>query len=199
VAKPAKKEATPLVQAAQALEEELQQMGSIAREAQRLPLNSRRNLERTAESLGELGTIDARLEPFVKRLLSAVSELVSEQQAQAATLQARAEELQRRRAAYAVLLERYSGLGRDAQELNGLLQKITGDGQGPSAEPVSLDEVQESISRLIANASATAEAAAQEDFEELARDAEALRQRLLSARNKLGLLAQQRPDRAALN
>jgi hypothetical protein len=105
---------------AAALEEELHRMGSVAREAQRLPLDSQRNLERTQEKLAELGAADERLQPLVGGLMAAVKERTE----------------------------------------------------------------------LIDRAAAVGEAAQREDFTDIARQADSLRQQLLSARSKLRLLAE---------
>jgi DNA repair exonuclease SbcCD ATPase subunit len=194
-----KKPAGPLVQAAEALEDELRRLGSIAREAQRLPLDSQRNLERTREKLAELGAVDERLRPLVAALMSAVKELVDDQQAQAVALGARTEEVRRRAEAFQALMLRYAELGRSFHELNELVQAFASGGKAtpaaPAAEPPSLGTVQESMARLADTATEVAQAARTDGFEDVARQADSLRQQLLSARNKLNLVAE-RHDRA---
>lgn len=189
--RPGKLAPTPLVAAATALEEELQRLSDVAREAQRLPLDSQRNIERTAEKLGELGGVDERVGPLVQRLMGAVADLVQAQQRQGEALAARAGELRARREVLRALLERYQELGRGAQELNGMVQAFAAGarpGAEPGAEPPSYESVRETMSGLIARAEDMSRAAGAQGFDELARQADALRQQLLSARNKLGLL-----------
>lgn len=168
-------------------------MGSVAREALRLRLDSQRNLERTGEKLAELGAVDEKLQPLVRGLLDAVKELVDVQQAQAEALAARGEELRRRRAVFAQLLGRYAALGRASQELNSLVQAFAGTrrGEGASLEvdAPSLEDVQRTMTELIDGARVVSQAAEQEDFGDIARQADSLRQQLLSGRNKLNLLA----------
>ena len=186
----AKQDPSPLVAAAMALEEELDRISSVAREAQRLPLDSQRNVERTAERLSELGAVDERLGPLVQQLLGAVAALVQRQQDQAVALAARAEEVRARREALRALLGRYAGLGRDAQELNGMVQAFA-SGARPGtgeADPPSFQAVRETMTRLIADAESIARASVEQGFEDLSRQADGLRQQLLSARNKLNLL-----------
>lgn len=194
-----KKPRGPLVQAAEALEEELQRLGSVAREAQRLPLDSQRNLERTREKLAELGAVDERLRPLVAALMGAVKQLVDDQQAQAVALGARTEEVRKRAEAFQALMLRYAELGKSFHELNELVQAFAGGGKAtpatPSAEPPSLGTVQESIARLVDASTEVAQAARTDGFEDVARQADSLRQQLLSARNKLKLVAE-RHDRA---
>lgn len=183
---------SPLVEAAELLDEELQRVGALSREAQRLPLVSRKNLERTGERLAELARADERIGPLLQRLLAAVSEIAARQQEDGARLEARAGELQRRRETYQRLLERYAALGAAAQELNQGLQALPRprDAGGPHAvDADALERVRAEVSALVASAAAMSEAARAEDFEELARDADGLRQALLAARNKLNLLA----------
>lgn len=193
---------SPLIAAAEALEEELRRQASLAREAQRLPLDSQRNLERTKEKLAELGGVDLRLRPLVAGLMSAVKQLVDDQQAQAAALTARAEEVRRRGEAFQELMVRYAALGKGSQELNALVQAFAGGGRSgdgtPAAEPPSLEAVQASLTRLIESAEQVAQAAHGESFEDIAQQAESLRQQLLSARNKLNLLAAQHDKSGAV-
>ena len=193
MSKTKKKQPGKLLEAAMALEEELGRMGTVAREAQRIPLDSERNLERTQEKLAELGTVDERLQPLVNGLMVAVNEMVQEQQAQAAAITARAEELQRRREVFQQLMAGYAAVGRATQELNTFVQAFAGsaskaDDQAPSAEIPSLEVIQTMITQLIESAREVFLAARQNEFEDVARQADLLRQQLLSARNKLNLL-----------
>ena len=91
------------------------------------------------------------------------------------------------------LLERYADLGRASGDLNALVQAFAGTSRGegtpPDADPPSLEAVQQTLSVLVDRAAAVGQAAEQEDFEDIARQADSLRQQLLSARNKLNLLA----------
>jgi DNA repair exonuclease SbcCD ATPase subunit len=194
VSHPTKKPQSPLIAAAEALEEELRRLASLAREAQRLPLDSQRNLEATQGKLAELGAVDERLRPLVAGLMAAVKQLVEDQQAQTAALTTRSEEVRRRAEVFRELMVRYAGLGKASQELNALVQAFAaggraGDETAPAAEPPSLETVQSSMNRLIESAAEVTQAARGEDFEDIARQAESLRQSLLSARNKLDLLA----------
>jgi hypothetical protein len=190
----AKKPPGPLVDAAHALEEELHRLTAVAREAQRLPLDSQRNLERTQEKLAELGGVDERLRPLVAALLSAVKQLVDDQQAQATSLAARTEEVRRRAEVFQGLMARYAELGKAFQELNALMHAFALGGRAaegaPPAEPPSLEAVQSSIAQLIERASEVTLAARTDGFEDVSRQVDSLRQQLVSARNKLKLIAE---------
>jgi len=182
-----------LVEAAAALEEELERMGAIAREAQQLPLDSQRNLQLTQERLLELAAEEPKLQPLVNGLMAAVTELVQEQRAQAAAVVARTEELSRRREVFQQLMVRYAGLGRATEGLSTLVQKFAIDiqqnaGEAASTHASSLEAVQETMTQLIDTAKEVFQAARQDNFEDIAQQTDSLRQQILSARDKLNLL-----------
>jgi len=193
-----KKESGRLMEAVMALEEELARMRGVAREAQRLQLNSEQNLDRTSEKLAELGTVDEKLQPLVNGLMAAVTEMVQEQQLQAAAITARAEELQRRREVFKQLMSGYAAVGRATQDLNSLVQVFIGSAKAGSeaqlSEDVTLAVIQESITQLIDSVKEVFKAARQNEFEDIARQSDLLKQQLLSARNKLNLLNIQSPS-----
>lgn len=193
---------SPLIEAAAALEEELQRRSTVAREAQRLPLDSRKNLERTSESLAELASADDRLGPLVQGLLTAVAKLVETQQAEARALEARTAELHARRATFERLMADYAALGTDAQALNTMVQEvaivIASAGGGPP-DPAAIERIEGAMTRLIEGSERVSTAAQAERFEELARDADALRKQLQAARGKLGLLVGKGGGREAVH
>jgi hypothetical protein len=190
MSKTATKQPSPLVQAALALEEELRRMGTLSREAQRLPLDSERNLERTASKLAELGGADQRLQPLVQVLMAAVQGLVDVQQQEAASLAARAMELQKRRELYHRLEDMFQVLAQGSQQLNVLVQAFAEARRGtvPEGEAPTLDEVLDSMNTVIDGAAQLIDTAKQEDFQDIVRRAESLRQQLVTARSKLSHL-----------
>lgn len=192
MSKTAHKPSSPLVEAALALEEELRRVSVQSRETRRLPLNSERNLDRTASKLAELGTIDERLQPLVRALMDAVQALVQGQQEEAATLAAWAAELQQRRAVFRQLQEMFEMLAGGARQLNELVQEFAaarrGDEDAPAGEAPSLASVLELMNVVIDSADQVAATAKQEDFLDIARQAESLRRQITAARSKLSHL-----------
>jgi hypothetical protein len=182
---------TPLLEAAAALEEELRRRSEVAKEAQRLPLDTRENLERTAASLAELARADERLAPLVHGLLGAVGKLVEVQQAEARALETRTAELTARRETFERLMADYGALGKDAQALNAMVQEVAvviASGAGGAApEPAAIARIGSAMARLVDGSERVAAAARAERFEELARDADALKSQLLFAREKLAV------------
>ena len=77
------------------------------------------------------------------------------------------------------MLERMGGLGQMAKEVQALLR------EGPG----KLDEVQERMQRVADDALAVGRDAQEQEMEDVARQAEVLRQQVLAAKNKVGLLA----------
>ncbi len=182
-----------LVQAALALEDELRQIVSIATEAQRLPLDSQHNLEITAGKLSELGTVDQRLQPLVNALMEAVKTIVNTQQAQAMAIKDRADELRRRREVFQKLLTSYGSLVQTAQGLHGLIMAFAdtrrNDGAASVENAPSLYVVQQAMTDLIESAGQVSLAANEENFKDVARQVDSIRQQLLGARKSLNLLS----------
>jgi len=182
-----------LVEAALALEEELRRITAVASDARRLPLDSQRNLEFTAEKMTELGMTDKKLQPLVTALLQAINSIVDAQQAQAVAIKARAEELQNRRAAFQKLMESYGSLAHTAQDLYGLVRAFAdarqSDGSTPSGNAPSLYVIQQAMSEMIEGAGQIFQAAKQENFKDMAYQVDVLYQQLSSARDRLNLLS----------
>jgi hypothetical protein len=184
---------SPLVEAALALEEELQRIAAIASAARQLPLDSQQNLAFTAEKMRELGIVDKKLQPLVAALLGAVNEIVGAQQAQAVAIKARAEELQNRRAVFQNLMASYGSLAHTAQDLYGLVRAFAdarqNDGSIPSGNAPSLYVIQQAVSQLIEGTGQIFQAAKQENFKDMAYQVDTLYRQLATARDKLNLLA----------
>lgn len=180
-----------LVEAAGALEEELRRLEALATEARRLPLTSRKNVEKTAAKLAELGGTDERLGARLRAVVEAVTALGEQQRELLEALSARAQELQERRAALSVLLDEYQALGVRAQELSAAAKEISAapEARERSGALAALAEVRGRVEELAAAAERVASDADAQRFEDVSRDADGLRQALLAIRNRLGLLA----------
>ena len=180
-----------LVQAAGALEEELRQLDALASEARRLPLTSRKNVEKTAAKMQELGGFEERLGARLRAVVEAI--------AGARGVPARRSSRGSRPAptscsdavtALVALLEHYQGLGSRAQALSAAVKEAAA---GPadrdaSAARTALAEVRQRVEELVAAAERVSHDADEQQFEDVSRDADALRQSLLAIQNRLGLL-----------
>jgi hypothetical protein len=189
-----KQEPTQLEQAAEGVEEELRRFEALADTVLRTPLDSEKNLERASKALREVAESDERLVAQLQKLVAAVGGVRDRQQEHARGVNARAEELQARTEAFQALLQRYAGLGRSASELNAVVQDIAARRQKATtpednrALAGSLEQLLERMGQVADEAQGLANSATADDFNDIARQADSLRQQLLSARNKMALL-----------
>lgn len=195
---PAKpKQASPLVAAAEAFDESLRRFSALSETLRRGALESRANLERAGEVLKEVATSEEELQAHARALVAALGTARDAQQSEAEQVQARAQEIQARTEIYAGIRARFEEMGNDAAGLNTLAQAlasrrgIADQSLRDSELPALLSELDELRERMtgVAEAAAQLEADARgARFEDLARNGDSLRQQLLSARNRIGLL-----------
>ena len=189
-----KQDPTQLEQAAEGVEDELRHFESLADTVLRTPLDSEKNLERASKALREVAESDERLVAQLQKLVAAVGAIRDRQQEHARGVNARAEQLQARTQAFQELLQRYAGLGRSAAELNTVVQDIAARRQKATtsednrALAGSLVELLERMGQVAEEAQGLANSATADDFNDIARQADSLRQQLLSARNKMARL-----------
>jgi hypothetical protein len=152
------------------------------------------HLERASKLLREVAEQDQELNASVSALVAAVTKTRDRQQVQAESVNAHAQELQQRAEAFKVLLERYGALGQSAAELNQRMQDFaTQRAKAQSSEQEAevlgiLDALNERMGQVADEAQAVTKLGEEQDFTDIGRQADSLRQQLLSARNKLQLL-----------
>jgi methyl-accepting chemotaxis protein len=188
-------ESSELVNAAMAIEEELRKFEALAEEVRTGPLRSQKNLEKMGKLLNTVADCDERMVAHMRSLLGVLNQWRDRQQTLAAQVNSRAQELQERTNVFQALMERFAGLGQEAGTLSGLMQEVAGrtqQEQPMQAEELisSLQKVNEGMTQVAENAEKLATDAAAQDFVDVARDAESLRQQLLAARNRANLLQQ---------
>jgi hypothetical protein len=183
---------SPLVDAATALDAELRRFETLSLQLEKLTLNTEKNLERAAKSLEEIADSDERLGQQVKALVEAVAHVRERQQTHASMVQARALELQARTEVYQELLKHFGTLGQEAANINALVQEIAAQPRASPEERAAVMErlvtAQEKMAIVADGAKALTDAGNAKDFQDLARSADNLRQSLLAAKNKIGLL-----------
>lgn len=183
-----------LVVAARALDAELARFESQAEQLEKAPLQSEKHLERASAMLQGLADLDEQLRGRVTALVGAISKVRDRQQAQAEAIHLRAQELQRRTEVFKDLLVRYGALGQNAGELNVQMQQFAQQRQAAktpeenAALAGTFQALQERMSLVADEAHSLAQAAEEQAFLDVARQADSLRQQLLSARNKMSLL-----------
>jgi cytochrome c556 len=189
-----KSPSSELVAAAESLDAQLTRFESLAEQFRKSPLNSEKNLERASKLLRDVAEQDQQLNASVSALVAAVTKTRDRQQVQAESVNARAQELQQRAEDFKVLLERYGALGQSAAELNQRMQEFAAQrakAQTPEQNTEVLgilDALNERMGQVADEASAVTKLGEEQDFTDIGRQADSLRQQLLSARNKLQLL-----------
>jgi len=173
------KEPSALVRAARSLETELSQLESISRTARKIPLTSEKNIARAAKELQEALTLPDRLAAGLAALASAMATMQARQQAALEPLAAFANEIQARHQRLKEHMQAYAALGSAAAEVTARIQ--TGEGERAAV----LSDVEAQLARIADSAKALFEAAHADDFPELAREADALKQRASSLRRRL--------------
>jgi hypothetical protein len=189
------KEGSALVQAVRAFDAELDRFAKAASSACRRNLDSKRELEKAAESVREAADAETTMQQRAQELLSALKAAEADQQERAEALRVRATEIQARYDAYELFAGRYRKLGEEGSALVEQAQKLkidTTPGAPPRAKAevvLGLADLEKRVSDLRESARALAADAREGKFEDIAAEAHAVEQTLSALRNKL-LLAQ---------
>ena len=168
-----------LSEAALALDRELRRFDELAAQAMRMKLTSEKSVERATEALTRAAECQDRIHAHVQQLVAAVGAARQKQEADAAALMSRAEQIAARRKAFADVLQRVAGLGQMAKEVQQALQAGPADMEGVLARMQKIADEAADIFRV----------AQEKEMEDVARQADVLRQQILAARNKVALLA----------
>lgn len=182
------KDRSELIVAAEALDRELRTFEEIVRSSSKAPLNSQKNLERAANLLTEVAQCHDRLGGAVQTLIGAITAARDWQQGQAEAVQARAEQIKARTEEYQGLLDRYQALGENAAQLNKLMNEIVSSPEKEDAIATRIDEIHNRILRVAEDAQELARIAQEKDFADVGRQADSLRQQLISVRGKVSQL-----------
>jgi hypothetical protein len=175
---------TDLVAATLLLDEELAKVEHLTEAAARVPLTSRRNLEKAARTTADAAESQAKVGEHIATLMAALNGVRVKNEATVQALQARSDEIQKRSQELTALLERFEAIGREAREITLMAQEM---GSGATAE--KLGELEVRLGGVADGARTLWEQARDSDWSDVAGDADSLRQQVLAAKNKLGLLA----------
>lgn len=189
-----KSPSSPLVASAEAFDASLRRFAALSDSLRRGELDSQKSLERAGEALKEIADCEQELQVHAQELMSALGAARDAQQAQAEAVRERANDIQKRTEAYAGLMRRFEAVGKDAAALNATAQGLaarrrTADEMVKDGELLAgLDELQERMTAVASGTEALAADARGADFDDLSRKIDSLRQQILAARNKIGLL-----------
>jgi hypothetical protein len=190
-------ETPALVAAAEAFQELLVRFRVLTDSLQKRALDSRANLERAGATLQEIAGCETELQARAQELIAALGAARDAQQAQAETMGLKALEIQERSAVYAGIAARFEAIGKDAIDLNTMAGALVGRPRFADQTlredelPALLSELydlQERMASVVSTSNALATDAREAGFEDVSRQVDSLRQQLLAARNKIGLL-----------
>jgi len=189
-----------LTAAASAVEQGLRRFEKLVETAKQTSLDSEKNLHKASQALEEIASSEEQLRTDLVALVQAVSDARERHEANAKHAQDVANELKTRTETFQSLLERYAALGKDAVDLNALAQRIIKPAEGAQEEKTqpereaelveSLRTLEERMGNVADDAKRLVESARSDRFDDIARQADSLRQMLAAARNKMSLLHQ---------
>jgi len=174
----ADKRVSDIVRAAEALEEEIVRLETISKSARKIRLSSGKNIARAAAELNETLALPERLAQRLQEVAAAMTSMQERQQAALEPLTAFAVEIQRRTQLLGEHMKSFDALGTAAGEVNGQLAASGGDRAVVARAEARLQEISEA-------ARAVFDAARADDFPEIAREADVLKQRMAALRKRL--------------
>ena len=185
---------SPLVASAEAFDETLKRFAELADGLRKGRLDSQSNLERAAENLKRVAGCEEELQAHAQALTVALAAARDAQQEQAEAIRVRALEIQARGEELTRLMRGFEAIGKDAAALNASAQQLAARKRTPDEMVkdgellAGLDDLQERMTAVLVAGEQLSAEARQSDFEDLSRKVDSLRQQILAARNKIGLL-----------
>jgi ABC-type transporter Mla subunit MlaD len=175
-----------VVEATEALDHELARVEHLCESAGRVPLSTRRNLEKAARTVAEAAQVQLAVGERIGALMAALTAVRERNEKTVAGMQTLSDEIRRRSEELGALLERFDQIGAQAGEVSALVATVT-----PSAETgARLKELETRLGTIAESAKTLWDDAGRGGWSDVQRDAESLRQQVLAAKNKLSLTAQ---------
>ena len=172
------KHVSELVRAAEVLETELSKLEAASVRVRKNRLDSGKNLARATKELNEALKLPEQLASGLLALGAAMQTMQARQQAALAPLSSFAQQIQERMNLLEAHQQAVADLGKAAHETIELLEAGGEHSARVDAVKIKLVEISESARELLQKARA-------DEFPELARDADALRQRIGALRSRL--------------
>ncbi len=190
---------SPLVDAATQLDEELTKYEKLTDEVGRAPIGSEKTLARAARAVEEAAACHERIMASVGALAEAMNGTRARQEAALVRMAEAARQVGERASAFQSLIARYASLGNIAKTLNASVTEVAAhrsSGAAPAEVIASITTLVERMGEAVAEAEELARGAKDSAFDELARDADSLKQQIHSARNRLVLVQRTLAERA---
>lgn len=185
---------TDLAGAAVSLEAELRRYEDLAAAIRRIPLSSQKNIEKAAHAVQEANESQRRVGTAIASLVSAITSVRDRHLATAEGVGEQAQRIAERSQEVNTLVQRYAALGEQAKQIGAIVaQAAQLKGRVPTPEEAegvsqSLKIAQEKMGEVAEIAAELAREAREKDVDDVAREADALRQQIQAAKNKLHLV-----------
>lgn len=183
-----KKSEGALVKAATALENELARYEEHVADARRLEISSEKGLQKSKAVLEACAATEQRMREHLQAFAAAMQDTQKRQQTCVDETVATAKRIEERIHDRAALLERFGQLGTRAREVDEPVKAVMQRKAEGATESELLGALNEVIARtdsVLEDADAVAKDAQGRGWEDIAREATALKQQLQSARNKV--------------
>jgi hypothetical protein len=181
---------SPLVVAAAAVDDELRGYDELAQEARRTKIDGEKGLKRVVAIVQESAVRNDRIQEKLKVLVTEIEAARTRQVESLNTLLEAARTVEARAVQHESLMHRFAELGESAERVNAMAIEISERKRAgaPEAELLErLNGIQLQMATVVAEAEALATRADEEHWPDLARQANAVRQQVLAAKNKLSL------------
>lgn len=181
---------SPLVAAAALLDQQLREYDNLALEAKKVELDDEKALARVARVLETSTTRQPAIQEALRALVSEIDAARLRQQKSLDTLVEVSRALEARALQFDALMKRFSALGESAHAVNQLTTELSaqqGEGAPESQVLEGLRELEQHMGRVVQGADDLARDAQESGWTEIARQADAVRQQVRAAKNKLSL------------
>ena len=193
-------ERSPLVAAVIRMEEELRRYEALTAEVARAPISSEKTLARTARAVTEAASCHERFLACVGVVSEALGETRARQEATLARMAEAARHVGERADGFVTLLERYRHLGDVARTLNERASEISARrAAGTAADETysAVGELLDGMATALAEAESIASDGRERGYDQIAKDADGLKQQMSSAKNRLSLAHRTLAERAS--
>jgi hypothetical protein len=190
------KSQSPFAQAALDLDRDFTQFERLAREIERLSVNSDRGLERAGIMMGEIDAVRKRLETGMVALAKTLDDARERTEKAALTVSNRAQEIRERQLEAENMLTRYKTLGEMVKQITTALTQLRKPGAGemtPEDQATlakRLPEFNAQMDVVVNEARKLMDDAHQANMKTLERNADSLRQSLQAARNRFNIFVE---------
>jgi hypothetical protein len=178
----------PLVAAAQRFEEELSRLEELASQLEKNTISSEKSLQRSGALLAQASEKHEVLAGCLGALVEGINVTRKRQEDALGRVLAATRKVEQRNGDYGEVMTRFAALGAKSKEVQGPLDAVSTLCEGdatPDALLEALGVVEARVAEVVAEADAVVSAAKEGGWPDVARDADALRQSMHAARNKL--------------